>query len=125
MSTEKDTLPYGDADPFEYVGHLKFGLMESKPVTPESTLEDWLNRARDEFMMSRIACIVANVNDEEMEAWVNKCENPKAMLEAMTGIAEHALYWAETYKNGLSVFENMACRCMVIGERIEARYLSN
>ena len=125
MSTEKDTLPFGDADPFGYVGHLKFGLAEGKLVTPQSTLDDWLSRARDEFMMSRISCVVANANDEEMEAWINKCEDANAMLEMMTVIAEHAMQWVGTYKAGIETFEMMATRCIIIGECVEARYLSN
>lgn len=121
----KDILPYGDDDPFGYIGHLKFGLAEGKPVIPETTLVGWLDRARDEFMMSRIAAIVANANDEEMEAWVKKCAGPEDMLEAMTEIAERANGWIGHYEDGIEVFTMLATRCIIIGERMEARYLSN
>ena len=125
MNAKKDILPYGDADPFEYVGHLKFGLAEGKPIIPQTTLDGWLSRARDEFLMSRIAYIVANSNDEEMEAWVKKCAGPDDMLEMMTVIAEHANLWVGTYRDGIEVFTMLATRCIIIGERMEARYLSS
>ena len=59
-------------------------------------------------MQSRIACIVANANDEEMEAWVKKCAGPEDMLEMMTEIAEHANFWIGTYKAGIETFTMMS-----------------
>ena len=125
MTDTKKTVPNGDGDPLEYFGHMKFGPAEGKPVTPESTLEDWLERARGEFMLSRVASVIYNATDEEMEAWVRDAENPDEVIEMFSEIADSCNACLDSYKAGVDVFNAVIARCIVIGERTEAQYKAN
>ena len=124
MNAKKDSFPCGD-DPMGYVGHWKFGPAEGKPVIPTKTLDEWLERAREEFLMKRMVTLIYNFTDEEMEEWARGFGTTDEIAEAMVKIAECIEHWAGTYDNGASVFRNAFVRCIVIGEHIEAQQKAN
>ena len=124
MNAKKDSFPCGD-DPMGYIGHWKFGPAEGKPVIPTKTLDEWLDRAREEFLMKRMVTLIYNFTDEEMEEWARGFGTTDEIAEAMVKIAECIEHWAGTYDNGASVFRNALVRCIVIGERIEAQQKPN
>ncbi len=107
--------------PMEYVGHLKFGPLAGKPITPEGTLDDWLERAKGEFRLSRVASVIYNATDEEMEGWVNDADSSAEVMEMLADIAECCQDWVERYKAGIDVFDAVLARCVIIGEHIEAQ----
>ena len=111
--------------PLEYLGDMKFGPAEGKPVIPTKTLDEWLNRAREEFLMKRMVTLIYNFTDEEMEEWTRGFGTPDEIAEAMVAMAEFIGVWAGAYEAGADVFNSAMSRCIVIGERIEARHLSN
>ncbi len=101
----------------EYAGDLKFGMAEGKPVIPRTSLTTWLENARSEFVLKEIAARILNATDEEMEAWVREADNPEETIEALTDICERAIELVERYKAGINVFNAVAARIIVIGER--------
>lgn len=121
MSDPKDTSLSGGGDPFEYVGHRKFGPAEGKPVIPTKTLDEWLDRSREEFTMKRMVTLIYNFSDEEMEEWARGFGTTAEIAEAMTMLAEFIGVWAGAYEAGADVFNSAMARCIVIGERIEAQ----
>ena len=101
----------------EYVGHLKFGLAEGKRITPQTTLEGWLDAARAEFEVNRIAVRILNATDEEMEAWVHENDDPEGMIEALTDVCERSIELIDKHKAGVEVYTAVMCRIIIIGER--------
>jgi hypothetical protein len=67
--------------------------------------------------MSRLARIIYNSTDEEMEEWVHKFGTPDEIDEHLAEIVKHFYAWVDTYKAGIGVFETAAVRCFVIGDR--------
>ena len=111
--------------PLEYVGDLKFGPAAGKVMTSQRTLGQWLERAKDEFTIIRMAMVIGNATDEEMEAWFHNADTPDDMMEMLVRISEIAEDWIETYKAGIDIFNTALVRCIVIGERIEAQQKAN
>ena len=124
MNAKKDSFPCGD-DPMGYVGHWKFGPAEGKPVIPTKTLDEWLDRSREEFTLKRMVTLIYNFTDEEMEKWTRGFGSPGEIVEAMVGLAELIGHWAGTYEAGADVFNSAMARCIIIGERIEAQHKAN
>ncbi len=125
MSDPKGTLPNGADDELEYVGHLKFGPAAGEPITPETTMEDWEHTAKHEYVFNQMAIHFCNLTDEEMEAWILERVSRRIAVSFLADTAEFARSWIDKKKAGVDVYENLFTRCIIIGERIEARYLSN
>lgn len=107
--------------PLEYLGGLTFGPAEGKRVSSESTLVDWLERAKEEFMLKQMATRINNFTDDEMEAFVRREFRPDDVMEMLADVAENAQNWVEIYKGGIDFLEATLARCIIIGERIEAQ----
>ncbi len=112
-------------DTMEYLGGLKFAPAAGKRVSPKMTLVDWLERAKDEFMLKQMATVINNFSDEEMEAWVRREFKPDEVMEMLADVAESAQNWVEAYRAGIDVLEATLARCIIIGERIEAQQKPN
>ena len=125
MSDPNNAGPDSSDDPFEYVGHLKFEPAEGGPITPKTTMEDWEDSARHEYIFNLLAVFILNCNDEELERWVLEKVNAKTGVSFLTDTAEHALDLVDKKKAGVDVYNSVFSRCMVIAERIEARHLGN
>ena len=111
--------------PLEYFGDMKFGPAEGKPVIPTKTLDEWLDRSREEFTLKRMVTLIYNFTDEEMEEWTRGFGSPDEIVEAMVGLVDLIGHWAGTYEAGADVFNSAMARCIVIGERIEAQQKAN
>ena len=111
--------------PLEYLGGVTFGPAEGKPVIATMTPDDWLHRARHEYLMKRVATLIYNFTDEEMEEWAKAFGTPEERIDALAVFAEHARSWVDAYEAGIDILESVEVRCIVIGERIEARYMAN
>ena len=111
--------------PLEYLGDMKFGPAEGKPIIPTKTLDEWLDRSREEFTVKRMVTVIYNFNDEEMEEWACGFGTTAEIAEAMVELAEFIGHWAGTYEAGADVFNSAMDRCIIIGERIEAQQKAN
>ena len=111
--------------PLEYVGDMKFGPAEGKRVISTMTIEDWLERAKAEYVFKQMALEIYNSTDEEMEERVQDLGTPDEIIDAMAEFAEFANTWVGIYEAGINILKSTACRCIVIGERIEAQHKAN
>ena len=111
--------------PLEYVGGMTFGPAEGKPVISKKTLDDWLARARQEFLMKRMAMLIYNFTDEEMEEWARGFGTTDEIVDGMVKIVEFFDDWKDGYKAGIDMLESAIVRCIIIGERIEAQQKPN
>ncbi len=101
----------------EYVGHLKFGPVEGAPVTPQTSLEDWVENARAEWVLTRLAAWILNATDEEMEEWIGRADDPDKFVDWLIGICEECNDWAGKYEVGTKVLRTVSARIIVMGER--------
>lgn len=111
--------------PLEYLGGLKFGPAAGKCVSSKSTLVDWLERAKEEFMLKQMATLINNFTDDEMEAFVRRESRSDDGMEMLADVAESAQNWVEVYRGGIDFLEATLARCIIIGERIEAQQKAN
>ena len=104
----------------EYVGDTGF---KSADIKPQLSPEDWLQRARQDFTMSRAAIAFLNSDDEQLERRVHsladRTKKPpvEVAVELMGGFND----WAERYEAGGKVARAAAARMVVIAERLCGR----
>jgi len=84
-----------------------------------------LVRGKAELMFKQMALEVYNFTDEEMEEWTQAFGAPDERINALAEFAEFANSWVDIYEAGIDILKSTACRCIVIGERIEKRHLAN
>ena len=111
--------------PLEYLGGMTFGPAEGRPVISTMTMEDWLERAKAEFVFKQMALEIYNFTDEEMEEWTRAFGTPDERINALAEFAEFANSWVDIYEAGIDILKSTACRCIIIGERIEAQQRPN
>ena len=62
----------------EPTAHLKFKAVD---VTPETTLEDWLDMAKNEFALKQLAINLIRYDDAQLAKRVRKGGDPNEWLE--------------------------------------------
>ena len=103
----------------EYVGDLTFDPSDIKSAT---TLDDWLDRARREYRMSRIAIAFLNMSDAELERHVNSFgDTDEKRGRLAMDLVEWFQGWIERYRAGEKVTTAAWARLVVVGERLCGR----
>ena len=100
----------------EYVGDLKFGPAEGRPVEARSTIEDWYKGAREEFVLSRLILPILNGTDEDVERMVRKMDDREC--DDVITLAERCEFWKERHEAGAEVMGAASARLMIVCERI-------
>ena len=100
----------------EYVGDLKFGPAEGEPVEARSTIEDWYEAAREEFILSRLILPILNGTDEDVERMVRRSVDGEC--DEFLTLAERCKFWKEQYEAGAEVMSAVEARLLIVCERV-------
>ena len=101
----------------EYVGGMKFGPAEGKPVKPQTSLEEWLVNAQAEWVLTRFAAWILNATDAEMEDWTRRADDPEKFLNWLLDLCEQGHRQADRYEAGAKTLRSVGARIIVICER--------
>ena len=104
---------------FEYLGDVKYGPCN---VTAKSTREDWLRSAGTEYVMSRFAIRILNMDDKEVAEFADVLgTTDEERANAIADLGEWFQNWRERYEAGAETIAMTVARLMVIGERLIGR----
>ena len=92
---------------------MSFGPSEDSPIVPESTLQDWLDRGRHEYMLSRVVVPILNATDEELAGRIDTREAADAYMTLL----EDLIRKQNQYAKGAEVMDATVARLMVVLER--------
>ena len=91
-------------------------------LTPQSTLEDWLESARQEFVMCRTATAILNMDDKELEKYGRNLGGEEIeQIHAVLDLCDWLQAWHERYKAAADTTEKAGMRLLVIAERLHGR----
>ena len=112
MTGPDDSL-YRPPEGHEFVGNMSFGPADDGPIVGESTLQDWLDRGRHEYMLSRVVVPILNATDEELAARIVS----RDVADVYLGLLEDVIRKRDQYADGVKVMDAAAVRLMVVLER--------
>ena len=104
-----------ESKPMEYVGDITF---KGENITPESSLEDWLEQSQHEYLLSRAAAVYLNMDDQELSEHLKEYgETEEERTNHLCNMVETFKVWANKYEAGNDVMRSVVARLIVIGER--------
>ena len=112
MTGAEDGL-YRPPEGHEFLGNMSFGPAEDSPIVAEATLQDWLDRGRHEYMLSRFVVPILNATDEELSERIDS----KEAADAFITLLEDLIRKRDQYTKGAEVMDAASARLMVVLER--------
>ena len=97
----------------EELAALKFEPIDGPPV-PMQSLDDWLERAKQEYMTMTLLKPILESSDADFERRIRSHEDPEGFCKAMQALTENVEDWQEHHRCASETLECAWARLMAV-----------
>ena len=84
------------------------------PTVPMQSLDDWLGRAKQEYMTMTLIMPIIESSDTDFERRIRSHEDPEGFCEALQELTENVMEWQEHHRCALETLDCAFARLMAV-----------